>query len=66
MANDWLELHAPAPLPVLYMRALLRRSVRGDSLPEQGLRCPVQVDSQHLQRYRRLCGFADDALLPPT
>lgn len=66
MASDWLDLPAPPALPALYLRAALRRGVTGNSLPTLGLRSLVSVDPAHLARYRRLCGFADSALLPPT
>jgi hypothetical protein len=64
MAIDWLELPAPPALPALYLRAALRRSVTGTSLPELGVRCQVTVDPAHLARYRQIGGFADDHLLP--
>lgn len=64
MAIDWLELPAPPALPALYLRAALRRGVTGRSLPELGLRSQVTVDPAHLARYRKICGFSDDHLLP--
>lgn len=64
MAIDWLELPAPPALPALFLRAALRRRVTGRSLPELGVRCQVTVDPKHLARYRQICGFADDHLLP--
>jgi hypothetical protein len=64
MAIDWLELPAPPALSALYLRAALRRSVTGASLPELGVRSQVTVDPKHLARYRQICGFADDHLLP--
>ena len=64
MATDWLDLPAPPALPGLFARAALRRGVRGQSLPELGVRCPVTVDPAHLARYRQLCGFLDAHLLP--
>lgn len=66
MAIDWLDLPAPPALPALFLRAALRRSVTGRSLPELGVRCPVRVDPAHLARYRQICGFADDQRLPAT
>lgn len=66
MATDWLDLPSPPALPGLFARAALRRGVSGRSLPERGLRCPISVDPQHLARYRQICGFADDGLLPAT
>ncbi|WP_347505874.1 MaoC family dehydratase [Pseudomonas anguilliseptica] len=66
MAIDWLDLPAPPALPALFLRAALRRRVTGRSLPELGVRCQVTVDPKHLARYRQICGFADDHLLPAT
>ncbi|MET1080614.1 MAG: MaoC/PaaZ C-terminal domain-containing protein [Pseudomonas sp.] len=66
MPSDWLDLPAPPALPLLYARAVLRGGVRGDTLPSQGLRCPVSVEPAHLERYRQLCGFAEGSLLPAT
>lgn len=64
MAIDWLDLPAPSALPGLFARAALRRSVTGRSLPTVGLRCQINVDPAHLARYRQICGFRDDGLLP--
>jgi len=64
MAIDWLDLPAPPALPALFLRAALRRRVTGRSLPELGVHCQVTVDPKHLARYRQICGFADDHLLP--
>lgn len=66
MATEWLDLHTPPSLPGLLLRAALRRGITGKVLPHQGLRCSVTVDSNHLARYRKLCGFTDDARLPAT
>lgn len=66
MASDWLDLPAPPALPGLYMRAALRRAVTGRTLPNQGLRCQVEVKPEHLARYRQICGFHDDGRLPAT
>ncbi|GGJ97659.1 MaoC family dehydratase [Pseudomonas matsuisoli] len=62
----WLDMPAPPALPVMYLQAALRRSVTGRALPDRGLRCSLEVDPQHLSRYRELCGHADDGTLPPT
>ena len=66
MAIDWLDLPAPPALPALFARAALRCGVSGRTLPSSGLRCQVSVDPAHLARYRQLCGFADNGLLPAT
>ncbi|MDF3933368.1 MaoC family dehydratase [Pseudomonas citronellolis] len=66
MPHDWLDLPAPPALPGLFLRAALRRGLRGRSLPERGLRAQVLVDAGHLERYRQVCGFANDHRLPPT
>src|SRR5690606_7808538 len=57
--------HLPA-LPSLFARAVLRRGTRGATLPLRGLSCTLMVDPHNLARYRQLCGFADDGLLPST
>jgi acyl dehydratase len=66
MATEWLELPEPPALLGFFVRALLRRKVTGNSLPELGVRCPVTVEQKHLERYRAICGFSDDHLLPAT
>ena len=66
MPTAWLDLPAPPALPGLFLRAALRRGIRGKALPERGLRSQVTVDPKHLERYRQVCGFRDDGLLPPT
>lgn len=66
MAIDWLDLDSPPALPGLFLRAALRRRVSGRSLPELGLRCPVEVSPAHLAGYRRVCGIAESAYLPPV
>jgi acyl dehydratase len=66
MTYDWHDLLAPPALPGLFARALVRRRVTGRSLPSHGLRCQISVDPEHLTRYRQICGFADNGLLPPT
>ncbi|EMB2820928.1 acyl dehydratase [Pseudomonas aeruginosa] len=66
MPTAWLDLPAPPALPGLFLRAALRRGIRGKALPERCLRSQVTVDPKHLERYRQVCGFRDDGLLPPT
>lgn len=66
MPKDWLDLSAPPALPGLFLRAALRRGLRGRTLPTRGLRAPVMVDARHLERYRQVCGFRNDHRLPPT
>ena len=66
MVSQWHDLPAPPALPNLFLRAALRRGVKGKTLPEFGLRSSVTVDPKHLANYRKVCGFADDGLLPPT
>ncbi|MFH0083957.1 hypothetical protein ACG3RS_01220, partial [Pseudomonas aeruginosa] len=38
MPTAWLDLPAPPALPGLFLRAALRRGIRGKALPERGLR----------------------------
>ncbi len=41
MPTAWLDLPAPPALPGLFLRAALRRGIRGKALPERGLRSRV-------------------------
>lgn len=66
MAIDWLDLPTSPALPGLFARAALRRGIKGKQLPAIGVRTEVSVDPQHLARYRAVCGFTDDGMLPPT
>ncbi|WP_137820370.1 MaoC/PaaZ C-terminal domain-containing protein [Pseudomonas sp. 2FG] len=66
MATAWLDLPTPPALPGLFARAALRHGVTGQPLPSGGLRCSIDVEPEHLARYRQLCGFSDDGRLPPT
>jgi acyl dehydratase len=50
----------------LYVKAATRRKVTGKTLPQDGLRQVIQVDPQRLAAYRKVCGFAENGLLPPT
>ena len=65
MPSQWRDLPKPPALPGLFMRAALRRGVRGKQLPTFGLRCLMSVKPEHLARYRKVCGIADSAYLPP-
>lgn len=66
MSIEWHTLDREPRLPGLYVRAATRRKISGTQLPDSGLRCWVDVDAQKLAAYRKVCGFADDGLLPPT
>ncbi|MCX4220731.1 acyl dehydratase [Pseudomonas sp. MCal1] len=66
MTIEWQTLHHEPSLPGLYARAATRRKITGTTLPDKGLRCAVEVDGKRLAAYRKVCGFADDGLLPPT
>ena len=66
MTIDWQTLDREPSLSALYVHAATRRKITGTTLPDQGLRCWVDVDQQRLAAYRKVCGFADDGLLPPT
>ncbi|MFP8981665.1 hypothetical protein ACLI36_34930, partial [Pseudomonas aeruginosa] len=44
MPTAWLDLPAPPALPGLFLRAALRRGLRGKALPERGLRRQVTGD----------------------
>jgi acyl dehydratase len=66
MTTDWHLLDREPALPALYMKAATRRKITGTVLPDSGLRCWVDVDPQRLAAYRKVCGFDDNGLLPPT
>lgn len=66
MITNWHTLNREPSLPGLYLRAAMRRKITGSALPDIGLHCWVNVDPQRLAAYRKVCGFADNGLLPPT
>jgi len=66
MITDWHTLNSEPGLSELYVRAATRRKITGTTLPDSGLRCWVDVDQKRLAAYRNVCGFTDNALLPPT
>ncbi|WP_339529742.1 MULTISPECIES: MaoC family dehydratase [unclassified Pseudomonas] len=63
---QWKTLGATPFLPPLYWRAALKRKITGSTLPEQGLRCRVSIDPNHVEAYRKVCGFTDSPILPAT
>jgi acyl dehydratase len=66
MITDWHTLNREPGLPGLYARAATRRKITGTRLPDSGFRCWVDVDPTRLVAYRKVCGFTDNGLLPPT
>ncbi|WP_395599410.1 MaoC family dehydratase [Pseudomonas sp. A1437] len=66
MSIEWHTLDREPSLPGLYARAATRRKITGTKLPDSGLRCWIDVDGKRLADYRKVCGFNDDGLLPPT
>ena len=66
MITDWQTLNREPGLPGSYARAATRRKITGSRLPDSGLRCWVEVDPKRLAAFRKVCGFADNGLLPPT
>ena len=66
MSIEWHTLDREPSLPGLYSRAATRRKITGTQLPDSGLRCWVDIDNKRLAAYRKVCGFVDDGLLPPT
>jgi len=62
----WHEVSSTPGISGLYAKAATRRKVTGKTLPETGLRQMLQVDQQRLAAYRKVCGFVDNGLLPPT
>lgn len=63
---DWQTLGSTPSLPPLYWRAVLKRKITGQTLPEQGLRCRVRINPAEVAAYRKVCGFADSPILPAT
>lgn len=63
---QWQTVGSPPFLAPLYWRAALKRKITGTALPEQGLRCRVSVNPKAVAAYRKVCGFADSAVLPAT
>ncbi len=66
MTVKWLDLASPPHLPALYAHAAARRKITGSTLPEQGLRCWVEVEPTSLAAFREVCALAPSPLLPPT
>jgi len=66
MTRQWHDLQSPDARASLYLRALRKRGISGDRLPEAGLRCFLRVQPDNLTAYRQLCHFADHGRLPPT
>lgn len=66
MTTDWHTLTREPALPALYAKAATRRKITGTALPDVGLRCWVDVEPKRLAAYRKVCGFNDNSLLPPT
>ncbi|UZE24451.1 acyl dehydratase [Pseudomonas sp. B21-056] len=66
MTIQWHEVSSAPGMSGLYAKAATRRKVTGKTLPETGLRQMLQVDQQRLAAYRKVCGFVDNGLLPPT
>lgn len=64
MPTVWQHLATPPALPGLFLRAALRRGIRGQQLPNLGLRAELSVDPKHLAQYRRVCEIANSAYLP--
>lgn len=66
MTAHWRYLDSLQPLSNLFIQAALRRKVTGTDLPQTGLRSWVSVDTDKLAQYRKICGFKEASLLPPT
>ncbi|MFJ4154612.1 MaoC family dehydratase [Pseudomonas sp. NPDC089752] len=66
MNRHWHDLHSPDSRASLYLRAASKRKISGDTLPADGLRCFIRVQSDNLAAYRRLCHFTEDGRLPGT
>lgn len=66
MTRQWHDLSTTDALAGLYARAARKRKISGDTLPDTGLRCDLEVQPAQLEQYRKLCHFSDDGRLPPT
>lgn len=66
MTVEWHDVQTPPALPGLLWRAACKRKITGQTLPNDGLRCRLKINAEALQRYRQVCGFTDNGLLPPT
>ena len=66
MSITWTDLASAPHLPASYAHAAAKRKITGSTLPEQGLRSWVPVDTSSLQAFRDVCGLAPSPLLPPT
>ncbi|MFK0086363.1 MaoC family dehydratase [Pseudomonas sp. NPDC090755] len=66
MTRQWRDLDNTAALSGLYLRAARKRKISGNTLPDTGLRCYLDVEPKRLEAYRKLCHFSDDGRLPPT
>ncbi|MCF5648110.1 acyl dehydratase [Pseudomonas syringae] len=66
MTAHWRYLNSLQPLSNLFIQAALRRKVTGMQLPDLGLRSWIAVDTDKLEAYRKVCGFEESSLLPPT
>ncbi|MGN7936415.1 MaoC family dehydratase [Pseudomonas sp. 22447] len=66
MTTQWHEVSSAPNMSGLYTKAATRRKVTGTTLPDDGLRQVLQVDQQRLAAYRKVCGFVENGLLPPT
>jgi acyl dehydratase len=66
MTTQWHDVSAAPNLSDLYVKAATRRKITGKTLPDDGLRQMVQVDPRRLEAYRKVCGFTENGLLPPT
>jgi len=66
MTSNWHDLDRPPALAGLFAQAAMRRNITGSELPDLGLRCWMSVDQGQLERYRKVCGFTNTSLLPPT
>ncbi|MFF7707743.1 MaoC/PaaZ C-terminal domain-containing protein [Pseudomonas sp. NPDC007930] len=66
--TQWQTLNAPPAMAGLYARAALRTRVgpQPQELPATGLRCVLAIDPLRLGAFRKVCGYDNDGLLPPT
>ncbi len=66
MITDWHTLNREPSLPGLVCSSGDTAQNHRHHLPDSGLRCWVDVGPKRPAAYRKVCGFADNGLLPPT
>jgi len=66
MSTQWQTLTRNPDLAGAYLHALFNRKIKGEQLPDFGVRCNVTADPRQLAAYRELCGFGEGGMMPAT